>query len=107
MFEREYIDVMDSNPDILHQPLHDCFLVGAGSEASRQRFDLRMHKAYHYYEAKSVSSNRRNFTKGILFLPVPSSSERSQTSQLWNISWSYLYNVFTFAYFLNSIYRRC
>jgi hypothetical protein len=60
MFEREYIDVMDSNPIYCIQPLHDRFLVGAGSEAVVNVFDLRMHMAYHHYEAKSVSSLSSN-----------------------------------------------
>jgi hypothetical protein len=60
MFEREYIDVMDSNPIYCIQPLHDRFLVGAGSEALVNVFDLRVHKAYHHYEAKSASSISSN-----------------------------------------------
>uniref|UniRef100_A0A093UTI2 DNA excision repair protein ERCC-8 n=1 Tax=Talaromyces marneffei PM1 TaxID=1077442 RepID=A0A093UTI2_TALMA len=49
-----------SNPIYCIQPLHDRFLVGAGSEAVVNVFDLRMHKAYHHYEAKSVSSMSPN-----------------------------------------------
>lgn len=65
MFEREYIDVMDSNPIYCIQPLHDRFLVGAGSEAVVNVFDLRMH-----HEAKPatiVLSNHENSPKDFSF----------------------------------------
>lgn len=51
-FEREYIDIMDSNPIYCIQPMNDRFLVGSGSEAVVNIFDLRMHKAYNHYEAR-------------------------------------------------------
>lgn len=58
---------MDSNPIYCIQPLHDRFLVGAGSEAVVNVFDLRMPKAYHHYEAKPVSSNHETSPKEFSF----------------------------------------
>ncbi|EED16762.1 F-box domain protein [Talaromyces stipitatus ATCC 10500] len=57
MFEREYIDIMDSNPIYCIQPLYDRFLVGSGSEAVVNIFDLRMHNYSHYETKPSPSTS--------------------------------------------------
>lgn len=51
MYEREYIDVMDSNPIYCIQPVNNRFLVGAGAEAIINIFDLRMQDAYSHFDA--------------------------------------------------------
>lgn len=51
---------MDSNPIYCIQPLHDRFLVGSGSEAIVNIFDLRMPRASSRYEVKPVHSQRSN-----------------------------------------------
>lgn len=52
MYEREYIDVMDSNPVYCIQPVNNRFLVGAGAEAIINIFDLRMQNTYSHFDAK-------------------------------------------------------
>lgn len=52
---------MDSNPIYCIQPMGDRFLVGSGSEAVVNIFDLRMHNAYSHLEARSASSTPSSY----------------------------------------------
>jgi hypothetical protein len=60
MYEREYMDVMDSNPIYCIQPMSDRFLVGSGSEAVVNIFDLRMQNTYSHYAARPTLSTPTN-----------------------------------------------
>lgn len=64
MYEREYIDVMDSNPIYCIQPVNNRFLVGAGAEAIVNIFDLRMKNAYSHFAAKPAEENNQAKSAG-------------------------------------------